>query len=80
VAEPNRDVTKKDSGPSAEVVTTRVNVAFPFSQLRVQEPSEDLAALAVLVRDIAVLLADTAPGSTAQELAKRAHVLASRLT
>ena len=81
MAEPNGgDVTKKDSAPSAEVVTTRVNVAFPFSQLKVQEPSEDLAALAALVRDIADLLAVGAPGSPAQELARRAQVLASRLT
>jgi len=81
MAEPNGgDVTKKDSAPSAEVVTTRVNVAFPFSQLKVQEPSEDLAALAAFVRDIADLLAVGAPGSPAQELARRAQVLASRLT
>jgi len=44
MAEPNSD--ESDSRPSAhsDVVTTRVNVAFPFSQIKVQEPSEDLAA------------------------------------
>lgn len=80
MAEPNHDAKAKDSTPKNEVVTTRVNVAFPFSQLKVQEPSRDLAALAALVRDMADLLADGAPGSAAQELAKRAHALASRLT
>jgi hypothetical protein len=80
MAEPNRDAKKKDSTPRNEVVTTRVNVAFPFSQLKIQEPSKDLAELAALVRDMADLLADGAPGSAAQEIASRALVLASRLT
>jgi hypothetical protein len=80
MAEPNSDVTQKDSTPNTEVVTTRVNVAFPFSRLEVQEPTKELAALAALVRDMADLLTDSAPGPTAQELAKRAHALASRLT
>ncbi|MGZ8763498.1 MAG: hypothetical protein ACXW2Y_09255, partial [Acidimicrobiia bacterium] len=65
--------------PNAEVVTTRVNVAFPFSQIKVQEPSEDLAALAALVRELADLLADVAPGSKARELGKRAQALATQL-
>jgi hypothetical protein len=80
MAEANSDAKKKDAPPRNEVVTTRVNVAFPFSQLKVQEPSKDLAALATLVRDMADLLADGVPGSAAQELARRAQMLASRLT
>ena len=79
MAEPNRDASKTKPTPDADVVTTRVNVAFPFSQIRVQEPSEDLAALAALVRELADLLADVAPGSKAQELGKRAEALATRL-
>jgi hypothetical protein len=79
MAESNTDGSTTKPTPSAEMVTTRVNVAFPFSQIRVQEPSEDLAALAALVRELADLLADVAPGSKAGELGERAQALATRL-
>ena len=46
-------------------MTTRVNVAFPFSQIKIQEPTEDLVALATLVRDIAELLPEVVPGAKA---------------
>jgi hypothetical protein len=79
MAEQKNDALETKPTPNAEVVTTKVNVAFPFSQIKVQEPSEDLAALAALVRELADLLADIAPGSKAPELAKRAQALATRL-
>jgi hypothetical protein len=59
--EPSTEVSTTKPDPSAEVVTTRVNVAFPFSQIRIQEPSEDLAALAALLRDLADLVAESPP-------------------
>jgi hypothetical protein len=77
MTEPKND--ESTSKPSSENVTTRVNVAFPFSQIRVEQPSEDLAALADLIRDMADLLADIAPSSKAGELGKRAQDLAARL-
>jgi hypothetical protein len=79
MAVPNSDASETKPSPSAEVVTTRVNVAFPFSQIKVQEPSEDLAALAALVRELADLLAEVAPASKARELAERAQALATQL-
>ena len=79
MAEPNTDESNEKPAPSSENVTTRVNVAFPFSQIRVEQPSEDLAALAALVRELADLVADVAPGSKATTLATRAHALATRL-
>ena len=79
MAEPNSEASKAKPTPSSEIVTTRVNVAFPFSQIRVEEPSEDLVALAALVRELADLLADIAPGSKARELGLRARDLAARL-
>ncbi|MDQ1383844.1 MAG: hypothetical protein QOG65_1223 [Actinomycetota bacterium] len=78
MADPNNDVAKK-SDQHSEVVTTRVNVAFPFSQIRVQQPTEDVAELAVLLHDLAVVLADVAPGPKTAEIAKRAQALATRL-
>lgn len=79
MAEQNRDASETKPTPNAEVVTTKVNVAFPFSQIKVEEPSEELAALAVLLCELADLLADIAPESKAPELAKRAQALVTRL-
>ena len=79
MAEPNTDESNEKPTPSSENVTTRVNVAFPFSQIRVEQPSEDLAALAALVRELADLVADVVPGSKATKLATRAQALATRL-
>jgi len=59
--------------------TTKVNVAFPFSRVTVHEPSDELAALAALVADLATLVAGTAPGPDADRLARRAHELSARL-
>ena len=80
MGEPKSDASSKEPSANAETVSTRVTVAFPFSQIKIQEPSEDLAALAALVRELADLLAEVAPGPKTQELEKRANALASRLT
>jgi len=79
MAEPKDDETPTAS-PKGEVVTTKVNVAFPFSQIKVQEPSKELAALADLVAGLAALVADVAPSTKATQLAKRAQELAAQLT
>jgi hypothetical protein len=61
-----------------EFVATKVNVAFPFSSIKVQEPSEELIALVALVRDLAEIVAEVAPDSNARELGRRARALATR--
>jgi hypothetical protein len=58
--------------------STRVNVALPFSQLKIQEPSDHLRALTVLVEELANLVAEKVPGPEAEALRHRAHELASR--
>jgi hypothetical protein len=78
MAEPNTDESTAKPAQN-EIVTTRVNVAFPFSNIRVEQPSEELAALAALVRELADLLADAVPGSKAAALGKRARALETRL-
>jgi hypothetical protein len=78
MADPMSD-GKKKRAPQSENVTTRVNVAFPFSQIKVEQPSEDVAALAVLVRDLAELVAEVAPGAKGRELVQRSRALAVRL-
>ena len=69
MADPNNDESATPAA-RADVVTTRVNVAFPFSAIRVEQPSEDVAALAELMRDLTELLLDIAPSPKADELAK----------
>ena len=78
MAEEDSDASETKRTPN-DVVTTKVNVAFPFSQIKVQEPSEELAELADLVRELADLVADIAPESRAPKLAQRAQALATRL-
>ena len=79
MAEPNTDESTTTKPAKNETVTTRVNVAFPFSHIRVEQPSEELAALATLVGELADLVADVAPGAKAAELGTRAQALATRL-
>ena len=57
---------------------TKVTVAFPFSQVRIEEPSEDVIALTKLVEDLAQCIADCTPSTKANELLRRAHELAAR--
>ena len=79
MAVPNDAVAKPKQKPTSESVTTRVNVAFPFAQITVQEPSEDLAELAAVVRELADLVAAVVPGSSTRKLSKRARLLSARL-
>jgi hypothetical protein len=79
MAKPSTSGPKAKPDPNAETVTTRVNVAFPFSQIKIQEPTEDLVALATLVRDLTDLLAEVAPGAKAREIKTRAQALVTRL-
>jgi hypothetical protein len=58
--------------------STRVNVALPFSQFKIQEPSDHLLALTALVEDLANLMADKMPGQDAEGLRRRARELAGR--
>jgi hypothetical protein len=59
--------------------STRVNVAFPFSQVKIAEPSAHLIALTALVAELADLVAESQPGPQAKDLRKRAHELASKV-
>jgi hypothetical protein len=59
--------------------STRVNVALPFSQFKIQEPSDYLLALTALVEDLAGLMADAVPGPKAEALRQHAHELASQV-
>jgi hypothetical protein len=61
-------------GPSS-----RVNVAFPFSQIRLQEPSKELSELAALVVDLVVTMAEWVPEDRLEELRARAQAVRDSL-
>jgi hypothetical protein len=66
--------------PEKVMSATRVNVAFPFSSVKISEPSEHLIALTALLHDMAVLVADVAPGAEADRLCGRAEELLARVS
>jgi hypothetical protein len=59
--------------------STRVNVALPFSQFKIQEPSAHLLALTALVEELAAMVAAAVPGPDAEALLHRAHELVSQV-
>jgi hypothetical protein len=59
--------------------SNRVNIAFPFSQIKVEEPSKELAELAALVFDLVGAMAEWVPEDRLEELRVRAQVLRETL-
>ena len=70
---------KDRKGPELVAPSSRVNVAFPFSQIKLQEPSQELADLAAVVFDLVVALAEWVPEDQLEELQARAQALRERL-
>jgi len=70
---------KPRKGPELVAPSSRVNVAFPFSQIKLQEPSQELADLAALVFDLVVTLTEWVPEDQLEELRMRALALRERL-
>jgi len=59
--------------------STKVNVALPFSQFKIQEPSDHVIALTALVQELADVVAKAVPCPEARALQRRAHELAGQL-
>jgi hypothetical protein len=70
-----------EPGESPRVVapSSRVNIAFPFSQIKLEEPTKELAELAALVFDLVGAMADWVPEDGLDELRTRAQVLRDAL-
>jgi hypothetical protein len=65
---------------SASVVNgTRVTVAFPFSNIALQEPTTELNALAAIVAELADLVAESDESSRAVDLRTRAAAIRDSL-
>jgi hypothetical protein len=66
-------------GPDVVAPSSRVNVAFPFSQIKLQEPSQELADLAGLLVDLVAAMSQWVPEDQLEELRARAQALHARL-
>ena len=65
---------KDREAPGVVAPSSRVNVAFPFSQIKLEEPSKELAELAALVFDLVGAMAEWVPEDRLEELRMRAQV------
>jgi hypothetical protein len=59
--------------------TTRVTIAWPFSQIKLQEASAELIELAGLLRDVVEALSDVIPEERLRPLRDRTEAVQARL-
>ncbi len=71
--------TAARSAPGVVAPSSRVNVAFPFSQIKLQEPSKELAELAMVVYDLVAAMAEWFPEDRLEELRLRAQAVRESL-
>jgi hypothetical protein len=71
--------SKTGGAPRIVAPSNHVNVALPFSQIRLEEPSRELAELAALLFDLVGTMAEWVPEDRLEELSARARVLRDRL-
>ncbi|HVM66529.1 MAG TPA: hypothetical protein VMU14_16790 [Acidimicrobiales bacterium] len=69
----------RPKAPAVVAPTTRVNIALPFAQFRVEEPSRELSELAAIVGELVGVLEELAPGPQVQRARARLDALAARL-
>jgi hypothetical protein len=62
-----------DKAPRHNYATTKVTIAWPFSQIKLTEPDERVTALAELVVDLARKVAELSPGDESNALLERAE-------
>jgi len=67
-------------GPGLVAPSTRVTVAFPFSSVNMQQPSEEVRELALIVAELAETVANLEPSSNTDELLERVHALVTKLS
>jgi hypothetical protein len=83
------EAREKSAPPGTFNGSTRVNVAFPFSKINVQDPSKELAELSALVAELITVLEGMGGGRSAgrsaqpsaaqlAELRRRSEDLATR--
>jgi hypothetical protein len=81
MAEDKHAATASRSGSAPRMVapTTRVNFAFPFSKITVEEPARDIAELASIVAELAAAVERAVTDPAVTHARERAEALADRL-
>jgi hypothetical protein len=67
------------AAPAVAGPSHRLNIAFPFSQIKLEEPSKELAELAALVFDLVGTMAEWVPEDRLEDLRARAQALREAL-
>ena len=73
---------KSDKERPPQVISspsTKITVAFPFSNIKIQEPSEQLRELAAVVADLAEQIAKLQPSAETDTLVQQTRALATKL-
>jgi len=75
-----RDANKApDPSSGVHNATTRVTIAWPFSQIKLEEASAELTELAGLLSDVVEAMSDVVPEHRLRPLRDRADSLRARL-
>jgi hypothetical protein len=77
--EANGIFARKEQARAISAPSSRVNVAFPFSQIKLQEPSKELTELASLVLDLVAAMSEWVPEDRLEELQARAQAVVQSL-
>ena len=77
--EANGILARKEQSRGISAPSSRVNVAFPFSQIKLQEPSKELTELASLVLDLVAAMSEWVPEDQLEELRARAQAVVQSL-
>ncbi len=77
--EANGILARKEQTRGISAPSSRVNVAFPFSQIKLQEPSKELTELASLVLDLVAAMSEWVPEDQLEELQARAQAVVQSL-
>ena len=74
-----RDAAKARKSPEVHAANTNVTIAWPFSQIKLQEASAELIELAGLLSEVVDALSDLVPEARLAPLRERTKALRARL-
>jgi hypothetical protein len=74
-----KDDIAKQAKSVVSMPTNRITIAFPFSQVKTSEPSEQLHELATIVAELTDHVAKLRPSPETDALTQRAQALIAKL-
>lgn len=73
-----KQLTEPQSAPGIVAPSSRINVAFPFSNIHVESRTQDFDELAAVVSELVAIVEATAPSAKVRELRERTEALVAR--